>query len=60
MSKGEIFGLIGLAASALGGIFAFKADKAEKEELKEEIKNEIYEEFRKEPEKFGKEEETAE
>lgn len=60
MSKSGFLGLIGLAASAIGGIFAFKADMAKKEELKEEIKKEVYEELRKEPEKYEYEEETAE
>ena len=60
MSKGEIFGLVGLAFSALGGIFAFKADKTDKEEMKEEIKQELKKELTKESE-FEKEPvETAE
>lgn len=61
MSKGEIFGLLGLACSAIGGIFAFKADKAEKAEMKAEIEEELYKKF--EFEKFGEKkdaEETAE
>lgn len=60
MSKSGFLGLIGLAASAIGGIFAYQADMAKKEELKEEIKKEVYEELRKEPEKFEYVEETAE